>query len=329
MADTIASAQVVAVGTLEDGPGDTVLFAVEESFKGAAAGDRLSINNATNLDCYEAVEPGRENYRAGDRVLAFLEPDTLGVADYKVHRFGWDIFAVDGDVLHPYVEEWRLPLPRIVDVRRHFAEAATAEFDPALESAPPCNPPYGLAPTAIEAVERMAEAILIGTVTGIDGAGTRVRVDESFKGAIEGEFVANDHYFSLDGRCELTMDAARNALPVGTRVAMLLVRDESGTAEWRPAAWGVGAWTINDTAVVRYEGIPLLGEVRARAEEVVGAVPGGAVTPVDLDGPSEEEVLAEADPGSRARFWLTGAAIAIMGVAAAGMAAAFVARRRA
>ena len=123
---TIEASSVVAVGTLADRNGNAITFVVEEGLKGAAAGDRLTINNATNLDCYEAIEPGRQNYEQGARVLVFLEPDTHGVAEYKVHRFGWDIFEVEGDVLHPYVNDWVQPIPRILPPPRVVLALMTA-----------------------------------------------------------------------------------------------------------------------------------------------------------------------------------------------------------
>ncbi len=261
---SIENAQVVAVGTLEGPQGDAITLVVEEGLKGAVAGDRLTINNATNFDCDERIEPGRQNYKAGTLVLVFLIPDTLGVAQYKVDRIGWDIFRVAGDVLTPYWGSQLTPLPRIEDVRGAFRTAARTPYDPALEAAPPCRAAWRAKPTDAGQWAGMAEVIVIATVVGERAGATVLRVDESFKGGLYGEITLNDHYLNLNetAHCERTLVNQRAWWPPGRRVAAMLVRDEFGVAEWRGAAQGSAVWSVNDSNFVRYGGIPLLSEVR-------------------------------------------------------------------
>ncbi len=261
MADSVNRAEVVAVGTLEGPQGDAIAMVVEEGLKGAAAGDRLTINNASNLDCWEEIQTGRQNYKAGARVLVFLVPDTFGVAQYQVERFGWDIFRVEGDSLHPYVGTRSRPLPRIEDVRAAFRTAAEIPYDPARKSDPECRDAFGAKPTEAEQWAAGAEAIVIATVVGDRDGATVLRVDESFRGGLSGEITLNDSYFLIEKSCDRIMNG-RGSWPAGKRVAAMLVRDEFGVAEWRPAIWGRAVWEINASDLVRYDGIPLLSEVR-------------------------------------------------------------------
>lgn len=264
MRDEFRQAAIVAVGELSDPANGAITLTVEEGLKGANAGDRVTLNNSLNLQCYEALEPGRQNYKAGDRVFAVLLPDTMGIAQYKVFRSGNDIFRINGDVLEPYFEGWPEKLPAIADVRAEMAEAAKAPFQPGLEDVPPCNPPAPFEPTAARAQGAMAEAIVLGTVLAQAGPVATVRVDEAFRGAAAGsELRVNmSAFYQLSG-CGLTPDGVRWRLNAGTRIAAMLVPDESGLAGWRPAVWGRALWEINGEDRTRYAGVPLLSEVRA------------------------------------------------------------------
>jgi hypothetical protein len=129
-------------------------------------------------------------------------------------------------------------------------------------------------------------------VKGIDDGAARLRIDESFRGGLEGEIRLNDHAFwQAGGRCELTLDTFRYRYEDGTRLALFLVRDEFGVGEWRAAIWGTGIWEVNDSDLVRYPGIPLLSEVREAVREQVGPPP----TP--RAAPAETTPSAAATPG--------------------------------
>lgn len=280
---------VVAVGRLEQPRSGAITLVVEEGLKGAQRGQRLAINNRQNLDCYEAVDPARENYPAGERVLAFLVPDTFGVAEYKVYRFGWDMFRVSGDELGPLpfaavpADE---PLARLVDVRAEFARATVDyPFQPGLELVGPCNGER-INPARAGRWTAMAEAVVIGTVAGYDpDRRLRLRVDESFRGDASGEITVNmgDFYTQRTG-CGAVYRAGSSGQPYedGTRLALFLVPDESGVAQWRPAMWGLAAWEVNDTRATRYAGMPSLTEVRAALAS--GATPDVPTT--EQAGPS-------------------------------------------
>ncbi|MBI5947526.1 MAG: hypothetical protein HY875_05270 [Chloroflexi bacterium] len=259
----VDSAEVVAVGTLESPSGDVITLVVDEGLKGASAGDRLTINNATNLDCYETVEEGRQNYEAGSRVLVFLIPDTFGVARYKVARAGYDIFRVDGNALVSYGGGAPRSTPEIQDVRAAFRDFAATPNAPALDATTPCWA-WNVPPRDAAIFAGIAEAIVIATVVDHRDGATVLRIGESFRGDLRGEITLNDHYFSANEQhlCELSMTSLRGWWPTGTRVAALVVRDEFGVAGWRGVAAGSAVWEVSDGHPVRYEGVPLLSEVR-------------------------------------------------------------------
>jgi hypothetical protein len=145
LVDAIDDAEVIAIGTLAEGEGDTLLMTVEEGLKGdALPGDHFLVNNATNLGCPEAHEPGRRNYGRGARVLAFLVADTFEVANFKVAGYGHYIFRidVDGETLLNHVDRpgEDAGLPPLDDVREAIATAP---------GSPPVRPDEALDPVKV------------------------------------------------------------------------------------------------------------------------------------------------------------------------------------
>ncbi len=146
LTETIERSDVIAVGTLAEAEGDVLFLRVEEGWKGSEPGAELRINNATNLDCAEAHEPGRRNYDHPARVRAFLSPDPFGVADYKVERFGWDIFRIDGQTLRTHIDggtatDFQLPaLDRVRDAVASAPGAPPVHPDDALDPVSEADP---------------------------------------------------------------------------------------------------------------------------------------------------------------------------------------------
>jgi hypothetical protein len=324
--DTVGRADVIAVGTFEEPVDDAIPLVVSEGLKGALTGDVLLIDNTQPLNCMTPPAPRRANYRQGDRVLVFLEDAHEGPADYQVHRFGLDIFLVEEDVVAPYPgvnDGFIREVPRLEAVREEFTRKSGGSYESTVESAGPCNPP-ALHPAALDDWARMAEAMVIGTSAGQSGATTLIKVDEVYRGDVGPEILLNDHAFGQAGDgCEPVMQSNRRDFPIGAKVALLLVRDEFGVGEWRPAVWGLGAWELNDSEAPRYEGIPPLSEVRASVERVEGVTL--PVAPPD----DAEEVVETAAPDEGTQRWIfllaVGAALAAMGA----VGVAVVVRRRA
>jgi hypothetical protein len=145
LVEAIDDAETIVIGALEEAEGDALQLAVEEGLKGIAQpGDRFLLNNATNLECPEAHEPGRRNYGRGARVLALLVPDTFGVAEFKVSGYGHYIFRIDldGETLLNHVDSPGADagLPPLSEVRVAVATAP---------GSPPVRPDEALDPVEV------------------------------------------------------------------------------------------------------------------------------------------------------------------------------------
>lgn len=139
----IESSTAIAVGRLVDAERNVITLDVEEGLKGAASGERLTINNS-NLglgpDCSVYEEPGGQGFALPEeaRVIAFLQANELGgPAELRSALYGYGIFVLEGDVItRPNGSAASPGLPTLPEVRDAARQAGFGPDSPGSRPAP-------------------------------------------------------------------------------------------------------------------------------------------------------------------------------------------------
>ena len=276
----IESSSVVAVGRLVDPKRDVITLEVEEGLKGATAGQRLTVNNATlglGADCSVYLEPRGRGFALpeGARVLAFLEPNDLtSLADFRSALHGFGILTLDGE----YIQAEGASVARFSEVREAIRRLQAEPLDLNLETEGPCNASIYITDDAIlRRNVRMSSLIAIGTYRSTGDGVAEFDVQEVLRGETGGNktLELNAHYFFQDGTCRATMETASASYPSGFQSLVFLRPDDYGVTDWRGAVWGQGILAIVGDDLQRPPGLPTLKEVRAAAGQP-NATPGSA-----------------------------------------------------
>ncbi|MBA4179158.1 MAG: hypothetical protein C0506_01080 [Anaerolinea sp.] len=166
----VESSSTIAVGRLVSAKPDVITLEVEEGLKGARAGERLTVNNATlglGLGCQVYLEPNGKGFALpeGARVLAFLETNELGgPAKLRSALYGYGIFTLDGE----YIRDGRPPGASFGRVREAVRNLAREPVDLNIETVGPCNPDLDLRNDAnLRRNVRMSQVIAVGSYRSV------------------------------------------------------------------------------------------------------------------------------------------------------------------
>lgn len=313
----VESSSTIAVGRLVKGERDVITLEVEEGLKGARAGERLTVSNATlglGAGCQVYLEPNGKGFALpeGARVLAFLEANELGgPAVLRSALYGYGIFTLDGE----FIRDGRAPGASFARVREEIRNLDREPADLNIETIGPCNRDIDLRDDAnLRRHVRMSTVIAVGKYRSVGGGVAELEVEQVLRGDTGGSKTLriNAHSFFLGTACRPIMEPASGSFPVSFRALVFLRPDDYGVTDWRGAIWGYAAFAIVGDEVQGPLGLPTLAEVRA-------AVRGG-------DGSDPVvETGARATKQDRYRLWIG----VVMGLAGcAGGAAWVLARRR-
>lgn len=281
----IESSSVVAVGRLVDPKRDVITLEVEEGLKGATAGQRLTVNNATlglGADCSVYLEPRGRGFALpeGARVLAFLEPNDLtSLADFRPALHGFGILTLDGE----YIQAEVASVASFSEVREAIRRLKAEPVDLNLETVPPCDGISGLADGAtLRSSVQMAPLIAVGTYRDVGGGVAEFETREVLRGEAQGKKTLriNTHNFFRDGSCRAIMESTSGVSPTSFQALVFLRPDDYGVTDWRGAHWGGGVFRIVGDDLQRPPGLPTLEEVRAAAGQS-NATSDSAAKPLD------------------------------------------------
>ncbi len=342
----LESSTIVAVGRLTGATQTELVLEVEEGLKGTSDGERLTVNNrqfGLGAGCEVYVEPGGLGWALPEeaRVIAFLQPDLSGDADFWMPgHYGYGIYEV-GEDDEPF-GGWLGPdggIQPIDDYAQALDEQAATAFEPGLEKIGPCNP-IALNPANAAMLSRLSVAAAVATVTGVEGMVATFETERVLRGEPGQSFTVNATQFSLGQRtCDIyPVEGDMPAFREGQRLLVFLYPDEFGVAQYRLANWSHGALGLRGEWVSN--GLPALDDVRDLLASGVGTepppsnadrikdgvlypdfirqMPGNPLDDVDEQVEPSAAVAPDDGPGARA-WWAGGGAIVGAALLAAGV----------
>jgi hypothetical protein len=327
------SSSVVAVGRLVEAKRDVITLVVEEGMKGAAPGERLTVNNAQlglGADCTVYVERGQQGFALPEeaRVIAFLQANDLGgSAELRSALHGFGVFPLEGD----YIRQDRsvgFRAASFSDAEHAIESLASDPTDLDLEKVGPCNPRLYPADDATLARNvRMSSLIAVGTYRLVGGGVAELTVDDVLRGDAGGAKTLriNAHHFYNDNSCRATMESGAASYAVEFQAIVFLRPDDYGVTDWRGAIWGSGVLAVVGGELQFAPGMPTLDQIRMAASDAgFGPQSPGFRAGGQAGTPGQVDPRGPDGPGfNRARLGIAAASLLI--VAAIGLAAA---RRR-
>ena len=273
--DLISRSPVIAIGTWTNAGESEVTLVVDDALKGTEAGASHKFDNRdtyTAMACSPYDEPFRKGYRFkdGERSLVFMEKQLDGL--WQIGWLSLAAFDAPADELAP-LAMWPTqgPAATLAEARMVIAGARSAgSGDAAMEAAVGCEPPHGFDPSQISDYTPLATAVVIVTVISSPPLSSeptdepvRVRVDEVLRGVLKSSTVSlNDRWISdYESRdCQPKLESGRHGMRQGQSYLVFLRPDEFGIAEFRPAAWGKAAASVNERFITNDQ--PTLAEIR-------------------------------------------------------------------